>query len=192
MIPAPAVYIRIPAPAVYIRIFQGWALHAGPHPHMDPPSPKVHNDPCSCCLHRIPAPADYILDPPKALSRLHGFSAAAKQISGRDGNFILLDMDTVNEQNRGQWRRDGGSKGGSGWHGRWGMPFIWTALHTFGGCTYTHGNLTEVNMIPFDAPPLTAYSDPGADPKTQAIGVGYTPEGLDQNPTYFELLQVDL
>lgn len=30
---------------------------------------------------------------------------------------------------------------------------------------------------------------PGADPRTQAVGVGYTPEGLDQNPAYYELLQ---
>jgi alpha-N-acetylglucosaminidase len=29
----------------------------------------------------------------------------------------------------------------------------------------------------------------GYDPRTQAVGVGYTPEGLDQNPAYFELLQ---
>ena len=89
-------------------IYQGWALHAGPYPKMAPPSTT-------------------------ALSRLHGFSAAARQISGRDGNFILLDMDTVNAENRGQWRQDGGRKAGAGWKGRWGIPFIWTALHTFGG-----------------------------------------------------------
>ena len=27
------------------------------------------------------------------------------------------------------------------------------------------------------------------NPATQAVGVGYTPEGLDQNPAYYELLQ---
>jgi hypothetical protein len=37
----------------------------------------------------------------------------------------------------------------------------------------------------------TAYAPvlPGADNRTQAVGVGYTPEGLDTNPAYYELLQ---
>ena len=38
------------------------------------------------------------------------------------------------------------------------------------------------------APPLSP-APPSYDPATQAVGVGYTPEGLDQNPTYYELLQ---
>ena len=50
------------------------------------------------------------------------------------------------------------------------------------------GNLTEINAIPFEAPPLAPVRA-GYDPATQAVGVGYTPEGLDQNPAYYELLQ---
>ena len=39
------------------------------------------------------------------------------------------------------------------------------------------GNLSEINTMPFAAPPL-APAPPGYNAKTQAIGVGYTPEGL--------------
>jgi hypothetical protein len=34
------------------------------------------------------------------------------------------------------------------------------------------GNLTEINAIPFEAPPLAPVR-PGYDSKTQAVGVGY-------------------
>lgn len=106
-----------------------------------------------------------------ALSRLKAFAAAAPP-----GNFIVTDMD---ETGAGQWEK---------WNGDWGLPFIWTALHVFGGNMGIKGNLTEINAIPFKAPPLAPVRD-GYNPKTQAVGVGYTPEGLDQNPAYYELLQ---
>jgi hypothetical protein len=61
-------------------------------------------------------------------------------------------------------------------------------LHTYGGAISIKGNLSEINTIPFDAPPL-APVPAGYDPTTQAVGVGYTPEGLDQNTAYYELLQ---
>jgi hypothetical protein len=35
------------------------------------------------------------------------------------------------------------------------------------------GNLSEINAIPFAAPPLAPVR-PGYDPKTEAVGVGYT------------------
>ena len=106
-----------------------------------------------------------------ALSRLKAYAAAAPP-----GNFIVTDMD---ETGAGQWVK---------WNGDWGLPFIWTALHVFGGNMGIKGNLTEINAIPFEAPPLAPVRE-GYDPKTQAVGVGYTPEGLDQNPAYYELLQ---
>ena len=106
-----------------------------------------------------------------ALSRLKAYAAAAPP-----GNFIVTDMD---ETGAGQWEK---------WDGDWGLPFIWTALHVFGGNMGIKGNLTEINAIPFAAPPLAPVR-PGYDPKTEAVGVGYTPEGLDQNPAYYELLQ---
>jgi hypothetical protein len=106
---------------------------------------------------------------PKTLSRVHGFSQAAPP-----GNFILLDMAVS-----GQWKE---------WKGTWGIPFIWTSLPDFGGDMYMHGDLREVNEIPFEAPPLSP-APAGYNTATQAVGVGYTPEGLDQNPAYYELLQ---
>ena len=51
----------------------------------------------------------------------------------------------------------------------------------YGGDQGIKGNMSEINTIPFDAPPF-ATVPAGHNPKTQAIGVGYTPEGLDQNP----------
>jgi hypothetical protein len=114
---------------------------------------------------------------PLALSRLHAYAAAAPE-----GNFLLFDMGSMNNgisSQHGSWQD---------WGGAWGVPFIWTALHTFGGNDGIRGNLSEINEIPFAAPP---FSPPPAtaDPRTRAVGVGYTPEGLDQNPAYYELLQ---
>ena len=113
------------------------------------------------------------LDPPgpKTLARLHGFSSAAPP-----GNFLLMDMGREGE---GQWKD---------WKGTWGIPFIWTSLHVFGGNQGIKGELSEINKIPWQAPPFIPEAA-GADPRTQAIGVGYTPEGLDQNAAYYELLQ---
>lgn len=51
---------------------------------------------------------------------------------------------------------------------------------------------TCLDQIPFDAPPLAPVPEGMRhtfNPATQAVGVGYTPEGLDQNPAYYELLQ---
>ena len=107
---------------------------------------------------------------PLALSRLRGLSSAAPE-----GKFIIMDMET---DGSGQWRE---------WAGSWGVPFIWTALHTFGGSMSIKGNLSLINTIPFSAPPL-APAPAGADAGTQVVGVGYTPEGLDQNPAYYEML----
>eukprot|EP00040_Diaphanoeca_grandis_P017313 m.90087 g.90087 ORF g.90087 m.90087 type:complete len:978 (+) comp26364_c0_seq1:96-3029(+) len=108
---------------------------------------------------------------PKTLARLHGFSEAAPP-----GQFILLDMGAEGE---GEW---------IDWHGTWGIPFVWTSLHVFGGNQGLKGDISETNAIPWEAPPFVAVAHE-ADPRTQAIGVGYTPEGLDQNPAYYELLQ---
>ena len=108
---------------------------------------------------------------PRSLARLRGFTEPIPE-----GQFILLDMSAHGE---GQWKS---------WEGKWKLPFIWTALHDYGGSIGIKGNLSKVNEIPFRAPPLVPVP-PGYDPKTHAVGVGYTPEGLDQNPVYYELLQ---
>ncbi len=101
------------------------------------------------------------------LSRLRGFIDAAPS-----GRFVILDMST---DGSGQW---------SEWDGSWNAPFVWTALHTFGGGDSLQGNLSRTNRIPFDALPGQPSS-----PSVGPIGVGYTPEGLDQNPAVYELLQ---
>jgi hypothetical protein len=92
---------------------------------------------------------------PLALSRLRAYAAAAPP-----GNFILMDMDRTGA---GQWQK---------WKGEWGLPFIWTSLHVFGGNDGIKGNLTEINAIPWQAPPL-APAPPTYNPQTQAVGVGY-------------------
>ena len=61
-----------------------------------------------------------------------------------------------------------------------------TGGQDYGGDQGIKGNISEINTIPFAAPPL-ALAQPGYNPKTQAIGVGYTPEGLDQNPVRLSL-----
>eukprot|EP01047_Picozoa_sp_COSAG01_P008539 COSAG01_NODE_338_length_18671_cov_259.238154_6_plen_122_part_00 len=58
---------------------------------------------------------------------------------------------------------------------------IGAAEQDYGGDQGIKGNITSINSMPFAAPPL-APAPQGYDPKTQAVGVGYTPEGLDQNP----------
>ena len=108
---------------------------------------------------------------PHALGRLHSFTSPVPE-----GQFILLDMSAHGD---GEWHQ---------WKGQWGLPFIWTALHDYGGDMGIKGNLSKINAIPFEAPPLAAVPK-GYDARTQAVGVGYTPEGLDQNTAYYELLQ---
>jgi hypothetical protein len=110
---------------------------------------------------------------PKHAGAFKAFTGAVPE-----GQFIVLDMSA---HGTGQWHD-------RYWKGQWGLPFIWTPLHTYGGSISMKGNLSEINVIPFDAPPLAAVPK-GYDPKTQAVGVGYTPEGLDQNTAYYELLQ---
>ena len=72
------------------------------------------------------------------------------------------------ENGAGQW---------NDWHGDWGLPFIWTSLNVFGGNDGLKGKMSLINAIPYEAPPIASVK-PGYDPKTQAVGVGYTPEGM--------------
>ena len=106
----------------------------------------------------------------RALSRLHGFSSAVPP-----GNFILLDMSHNAGRERREALADCGSDGGGmwrdPWNGTWGLPFIWTALPEYGGNQGLHGNISEINSIPFAAPPLAPVPQ-GFDPRTQAVGVG--------------------
>ena len=110
-----------------------------------------------------------------ALERLHSFTSPVPE-----GQFIVLDMSEHGSQSPvAEWRQ---------WGGQWRVPFIWTSLYDYGGTLAIKGNLSRINALPWDAPPLSPAPE-GYDSRTQAVGVGYTPEGLDQNPAYFELLQ---
>ena len=56
--------------------------------------------------------------------------------------------------------------------------YIWTTLHDFGGTDGLKGDLARINHIPFD----------GIEAKTNIWGTGFTPEGIDQNPVYYEFM----
>ena len=81
------------------------------------------------------------------------------------GQWIVIDMDRT-----GLWRR------------LWsffGAPFIWTALENMGGNDVMKGDMRPLVRIPGDA--LSANA-------TSCIGTGATPEGINQNPAYWDYL----
>ena len=80
------------------------------------------------------------------------------------GKLVLVDMDYGD----GEWRR---------YDGFWGVPFIWSKLHNFGGTDGLRGNLTRAVEVPADA--MRSGS---------VVGSGFTDEGIDQNPAYHDLL----
>ncbi len=83
------------------------------------------------------------------------------------GHFVVIDMST---NGAGEWHQ---------WNDAsfFGAPFIWTSLHDFGGTDGMKGDLRRANEIPFS----------GLGDNT-AIGTGFTPEGIDQNPVYYDFL----
>ena len=81
-----------------------------------------------------------------------------------DGQWIPLDMDIS-----GIWRYWGN-------YSFFGAPFIWTTLHNMGGNSGMKGDMRMLEAMPSDA--LSA----GAS----IIGTGATPEGINQNPAYYE------
>jgi hypothetical protein len=86
------------------------------------------------------------------------------------GKFVVIDMST---DGTGEWEQ---------WQNAslFGAPFIWTTLHDFGGTDGLKGDLARVNKLPFTGlPPLG---------NTTVIGTGMTPEGIDQNPVYYEFV----
>jgi hypothetical protein len=101
---------------------------------------------------------------PQGLSQLLGFVTAPPK-----GKFLLIDMSANGE---GQWRN---------FLGTWRAEFIWTSIHTYGGNDGMKGNLSRANRIPFDA--VDSPVEHGN------VGSGFTPEGFDQNPVYYEVIQ---
>ncbi len=121
--------------------------------------------------------------------------------------FVVIDMSV---DGSGEWTKWGNAS-------FFGAPFIWTTLHDFGGTdgmkgislrsaacrmracaqpsanelAYLHvcvcwcrclcpGDLARINEIPFRG--LTSAN------QSTVFGTGYTPEGIDQNPVYYEFM----
>ena len=63
-----------------------------------------------------------------------------------------------------------------------GKPFIWCLLHNYGGTRAIYGNLTTIATSPIDA-----MNTPGST----MIGVGMTPEAIEQNPVVYDLMVSD-
>ena len=107
---------------------------------------------------------------PKRVAALKGLVHAAPR-----GRMVLVDMDYA----EGEWLRWGepSAIGGEG-SGYWGTPFIWTKLHEFGGTDGMRGNMTKAAELPARA------LDAGAN----VVGTGFTSEGIDQNPAYYDLI----
>ncbi|CAK0830816.1 unnamed protein product, partial [Prorocentrum cordatum] len=109
---------------------------------------------------------EYWKDPRQA-SYLKGFVSAVPA-----GRFSIVDMD----YGSGEWQ-----KFSDWWNGTapfFGAQFIWTALHNFGGTDGLKGDLRKVNAMPFAA--LEAGGN--------VWGTGFTGEGIDQNPAFYDFL----
>lgn len=81
------------------------------------------------------------------------------------GKFNVIDMSTDGD---GEWKMWDKSA-------FWGANFVWTTLHDFGGTSGLRGWLDHINQIPFNA-------------GSNVWGTGFTPEGIDQNPVYYEFM----
>lgn len=79
---------------------------------------------------------------------------------------MIVDMD----YDEGEWFRWG--------DGFWSTPFIWSKLHNFGGTDGLRGNLTRAAELPAVALRRSAT----------IVGTGFTSEGIDQNPAYYDLI----
>eukprot|EP00040_Diaphanoeca_grandis_P035238 m.221025 g.221025 ORF g.221025 m.221025 type:complete len:864 (+) comp33335_c0_seq1:105-2696(+) len=61
-----------------------------------------------------------------------------------------------------------------------GAPFIWGVLHNFGGVLGMWGSIPQLNTYPYQA--FDAKSN------SSIAGVGIFPEGINQNPVYYQFL----
>lgn len=61
----------------------------------------------------------------------------------------------------------------------YGQPFIWCMLHNFGGNSGFFGTVESINSGPFKALRF---------PNSTLVGLGMSPEGIEQNPVMYELM----
>ncbi|XP_061562460.1 alpha-N-acetylglucosaminidase isoform X1 [Phycodurus eques] len=61
----------------------------------------------------------------------------------------------------------------------YGQPFIWCVLQNFGGNSGLFGTVESINSGPFKASHF---------PNSTMVGVGMSPEGIEQNPVMYELM----
>jgi alpha-N-acetylglucosaminidase len=61
----------------------------------------------------------------------------------------------------------------------YGQPFIWCMLHNYGGTDELYGAVDSINKGPFIA---------RAFPNSTMIGIGLTPEGINQNEVIYEFM----
>ncbi|KAK3591261.1 hypothetical protein CHS0354_010626 [Potamilus streckersoni] len=61
----------------------------------------------------------------------------------------------------------------------YGQPFIWCMLHNFGGTMEFYGDVESINREPFNARIF---------PNSSMVGIGLTPEGINQNEVVYELM----
>ena len=108
----------------------------------------------------------------KARDMMHGFIQAVPP-----GQFSIIDMAS---DGRGEWHAWLTNPDGSPDPVFSSANFIWTSLHDFGGSDSLRGNITQVNEIPFAAL--------APEQNTSVWGTGFTPEGIDQNPAFYEFL----
>ena len=84
------------------------------------------------------------------------------------GRFVIIDMAY---SGLGEWTK---------WNNAsyFGADFIWSALHNFGDTSGLKGDMTRIASI---VPSVQSTT-------SSVVGIGGTPEGIDQNPAYYEFL----
>jgi alpha-N-acetylglucosaminidase len=99
---------------------------------------------------------------PEQAEALKGFIDAVPK-----DHFVIIDMSYTG---LGEWAKFNNAS-------FFGAPFVWTALHNFGGTDGIKGDIRRLNHFPFEILPTTSIA-----------GIGGTPEGINQNPAYYEFL----
>eukprot|EP00980_Cylindrotheca_fusiformis_P012012 scaffold2844_cov123-Cylindrotheca_fusiformis.AAC.5 len=82
-------------------------------------------------------------------------------------HFVIMDMSNTG---LGEWTKFNNAS-------FWGAPFVWTTLNNYGGTHGIKGDIRRLNPFPFEITPTTSIT-----------GIGATPEGINQNPAYYEFL----